>query len=86
MKKEIVYISAKWCMPCKQMASLMNEIEANYSDKVTIIKIDADEKSDKLMELGVSSVPTFLLYKDGVQVKKVVGVQNKMFFTNFINS
>lgn len=63
-KKTVVYISAKWCGPCKTFAPIMQKLseEEKYKD-VTFVKMDADECSALLQKHNSRSVPTILVIK-----------------------
>jgi thioredoxin 1 len=68
---------AGWCMPCKMLAPVIDEIDAEAGDKVKIAKVDVDAESAIAMEFGVMSIPTVILFKDGKELQRFVGVQPK---------
>lgn len=65
----IVDFSATWCGPCRMMEPVLKEL----SSKIKILKVDIDELEVLTRKLGIMSVPTIIIYKDGKEVKKVVG-------------
>ncbi len=65
----IVDFSATWCGPCRMMEPVLKEL----SSKIKILKVDIDELEVLTRKLGIMSVPTMIIYKDGKEVKKVVG-------------
>lgn len=67
--KLIVDFSATWCGPCRMMEPVLEEL----SSKIKIFKVDIDELEVLTRKLGIMSVPTMIIYKDGKEVKKVVG-------------
>ena len=76
--KDLVFIqvSTAWCGPCKILTPIVEEV----SDTLTNVyfgKIDADSNGDAANELGVRSVPTIIMYKNGEPVERLVGVQSK---------
>ena len=73
----LVDIKTEWCGPCKAMAPVLEELAIEYTGKVTFGKIDADENPETSKDLQIRSVPTLLLYKDGVVIEKSVGLSNK---------
>ena len=68
---------APWCGPCKMIAPVLEELDAEMSDKVKIVKVDVDENQGTASQFGIMSIPTLVLFKDGQPVDKVVGFQPK---------
>ena len=68
---------AVWCGPCRMIAPTVEELATDYDGKATIAKVDVDEAPGLAEQFGVSSIPTILLLKDGVEVKRFVGVTQK---------
>ncbi|ELK47239.1 thioredoxin [Halobacillus sp. ACCC02827] len=68
---------APWCGPCKMIAPVLEELDAEMSDKVKIVKLDVDENQETAGKFGVMSIPTLLLFKDGQVVDQVIGFQPK---------
>jgi len=56
---------AKWCGPCKVMLPHLTALEAEFSGRLTVVKVDVDEHRDLLSEYGVHSVPTLVLWVPG---------------------
>ena len=76
--KETVLVDfwASWCGPCKMIAPILEEIDAERPD-VKIAKVNVDEQMELAMEYKVSSIPTLLVFKGGSLEKKSVGMQPK---------
>lgn len=68
---------ASWCMPCKMMTPVVEEIEKEMQNTVKVCKINIDEQADLAIQYGVMSIPTFLVFKEGKVTNKTVGVQEK---------
>ncbi|MBT2582463.1 thioredoxin [Planococcus sp. ISL-109] len=68
---------AAWCGPCKMIAPVLEELDADMDDKVKIVKVDVDENQQIASEYGIMSIPTLLLLKNGETVDKVVGFRPK---------
>ena len=68
---------AAWCGPCKMIAPVLEELDADMDDKVKIVKVDVDENQQTASEYGIMSIPTLLFMKDGETVDKVVGFRPK---------
>lgn len=68
---------APWCGPCKMIAPVLEELDAEMGDQVKIVKLDVDENQETASKFGVMSIPTLLVFKDGKAVDQVVGFQPK---------
>jgi thioredoxin 1 len=72
----LVDIWAQWCRPCLTLGPIIDELSNEY-DNVKIGKLNADENSETPQQLGVRSIPTILIYKDGEIVERHVGGASK---------
>lgn len=64
---------APWCGPCKMIGPVLEEMSGQLGDKLTIAKMNVDDNPETPGSLGVMSIPTLKLYKNGVEVSSVVG-------------
>lgn len=64
----LVDFYADWCGPCKMLGSVLEKME-----DVSIIKVNVDEHAELARQFGVMSIPTIVIFKNGVEVKKQVG-------------
>lgn len=76
---------ATWCGPCKMMTPVLEELEDELKDVVTIAKIDVDEESDLASEYRISSIPTLVLFKNGKPVDSAIGYRPANFLAEMIN-
>lgn len=76
-KPVLVDFYADWCGPCKMMAPVVEEIAEELQDKVKVGKINVDDNQDLAMEYNVMSIPTLIIFKDGKEDKRFVGVTDK---------
>ena len=67
---------ATWCGPCRMMAPIVEQL-ASETPGVVFAKVDVDENPEVAMGLGISSIPTLMLFKDGQVVERVIGVTPK---------
>jgi len=72
-KKVLIDFYAEWCAPCKKMAPYLAKMSTEMKDKVTIIKIDADQNKSLLEDLEIAGLPTLLLYENQNKVWKHEG-------------
>lgn len=68
---------ATWCGPCKMLAPVLDEIAAEQEGKAVVGKIDVDEEADLAAKFGVMNIPTVILFKDGKEVSRSVGLVPK---------
>ena len=72
-KLTLVDFWATWCGPCRMMAPIVERLAAQHPD-VVFAKVDVDENPDVAMGLGISSIPTLIIFKDGQIAERVIGV------------
>lgn len=68
---------ATWCGPCKMLSPILEQIEQEMGDKVVVAKIDIDECMDIAQKFGIMSVPTMILFQNGVETERAVGFRQK---------
>ncbi|MDN7127535.1 thioredoxin [Pseudidiomarina sp. 1APR75-15] len=71
----IVDFWADWCEPCKQLMPVLEKLAAEYSDRVTLVKIDCDEQQQLAAQFGIRSLPTVAFFKEGQPVDGFAGVE-----------
>jgi thioredoxin 1 len=68
---------AEWCGPCKMMEGPLDEIAGEQSGKLNVVKLNVDENQATAMQYGVMSIPTMIVFKDGEEVKRLVGARSR---------
>jgi thioredoxin 1 len=82
--KTVYYFTADWCQPCKKTRPIVEEL--NREQTVAGFQIiDVDDNPELVSTFKIQSVPTFILFEDGVATNIVVGGQTKEELVNFIN-
>ncbi len=77
---------AEWCNPCRAIAPILDEIAAEYTGKIRIVKLNVDQNNLTAQKLGVRGIPTLMLFKAGELEGIKVGGLSKSQLTAFINS
>lgn len=76
---------APWCMPCKMIAPVLNDLAADNNHKATIGKVNIDDFQAIAARHNVRSIPTLILFKNGKEVERIVGVKTKDHYIKQIN-
>ena len=76
-KVVLVDVWASWCAPCRAMEPVLEQLQEEVKDWAEIVKLDATSEMELAQELGVNSLPTFLIYKDGQIVDSTIGATSK---------
>lgn len=69
----LLYFTAKWCKPCQSIYPSLLKLEEGIKEKVLFIKIDIDKNEEFVEKNNISSVPTFLIYKDDIVKDRISG-------------
>ena len=69
----LVDLYADWCMPCKMMGKVLDQLAPKLAGQVKVAKVNVDRERELAGAFGVSSIPTLLLFKDGRVVEQKVG-------------
>lgn len=76
-KPVLVDFWAEWCGPCRLVAPVLEEIAAEYGDKITVAKLNIDENQRTPSAYDVMSIPTMMVFQEGVEKKRIVGARPK---------
>lgn len=83
-KLVLVDFGAEWCPPCKKMEPVLAEFMKKNSNKLTLVKMDGGIETERMKSLNVEALPTFILYKNGVEIKRKQGLVLMEEFTSWI--
>src|SRR5262245_11741519 len=73
----LVDFHADWCGPCKMIAPIIEELSNELLGQALVAKVDVDMSQDVSQKYDITSIPTLIVFKDGQEVKRVVGVRDK---------
>ncbi|GAA4239715.1 thioredoxin [Actinomadura meridiana] len=76
-KPVLVEFWADWCPPCKMIAPILDEIDAEHGDRLTVAKLNGDDHPEIVSRYGVMGFPTLNLYRDGEVVRQIIGAKPK---------
>ena len=77
---------ASWCGPCKMQGPILEQVAESVDGRAKIAKLNVDDAGGVAGRFGVQAIPTLLLFKDGNEVRRFVGVQPKEILIDAISS
>ena len=72
----LVDFGAEWCHPCKMLDPILDKLEVQWKEQIHVARVDVDECGNLAMQMQVMSVPTMILFVDGGEVSRLVGLQS----------
>lgn len=76
---------AEWCGPCRVLGPTIDELEKEFVDSAVVAKLNITENPEASTKYSVRSIPTIIIYKNGEEVERLVGVRGKQFYIDKIN-
>jgi thioredoxin 1 len=76
---------AEWCGPCKAIGPTVEQIAQEYEGKALVLKFDTDTDPDLVGRFGINSIPALVMFKNGQEVDRLVGIQNKSTIASMID-
>jgi thioredoxin 1 len=80
----LVDFGAPWCPPCKVLKPILDELGEEYGEKLAVLEVDCDESPTVATEYGIMSLPTVIVFHNGVPVEKLVGLRPKAVYENLL--
>ncbi|MGD9486872.1 MAG: thioredoxin [Calditrichaceae bacterium] len=77
---------AEWCAPCRMIAPIIEDISVEYKDKLKVGKLDVDSNPQVSMNYGIRSIPTLLIFVNGVAAEQIIGAVPKKVILEKLNS
>ena len=82
----IVDFWASWCGPCRMLAPTIEKLGEEFEGKAVVGKVDVDENQNLAGKFGVMSIPTVIVFKNGKEIARKVGVQPAPVYKDLLNS
>lgn len=80
----LVDFYADWCGPCRMIAPIIEELSTEFNGKAKIAKLDIEKAQEVTSEFQVTSIPTIILFKDGNEIKRIVGLRDRETLKNMV--
>ncbi len=75
---------AAWCAPCRALSPILEQLDADHGDKVTVAKLNVDENQAIAMEYGITGIPNVKFFQNGKVVEDIVGLAPKPHYEELI--
>ncbi len=85
-KAALVEFGAEWCPPCRAMNPILEELSDHFSDRAVVAKVNVDDNPAITSQFAVRNLPTFLFFKEGQLVNRIVGAVSKLTLEKQINT
>ena len=85
-KYVLVDFWAAWCAPCRMVAPVIDKIAEQYSEKVSVAKVNVDEQQELAIRFGIQTIPTVIFFREGRLASKEIGVKPMASFARMIDS
>ncbi len=87
IKTELILVDfwAEWCMPCKMMTPILNDVAEALDDDAFVGKVNIEQYQSIASEYNVRSIPTLILFKNGIEINRFVGIKDKNFLLKQIH-
>lgn len=77
---------AEWCMPCRMLAPVIEQLDEKYAGQISVAKVNIDEQMELASRYRVRSIPTVIIFKNGQPVDTVVGLRPLEAYTKTLDS
>jgi thioredoxin 1 len=87
-KNRIVLVDfwASWCAPCRMMAPVLNDVAEELTGNVYVGKVNIEQYQTLAQKYQIRNIPTMILFKDGKEVSRIIGIKSKQYILQQINN
>ena len=82
----LVDFNASWCQPCRRQKSILKKLEQDFSTSARVKIVNIDNYQDVALHLGIQSIPTIIIYKNGREMNRFIGLQSKETLYNALRT
>jgi len=82
----LVDFNAPWCAPCRSQSPIIEKLADKFRGQATITAIDIDENREVALKLGIHSIPTLILFKEGREIQRFIGLQSEESLTRALEN
>jgi thioredoxin len=76
---------AKWCEPCRELAPIVELVAEHYAGAASVFKLNVDDSPAVMERYGIQGIPTLILFQNGVEKERILGVVNQQKISNSID-
>ena len=77
---------AEWCGPCRMVGPIVEQLAQSLDGKVKVSKLNVDQNQEIAMKYNVQSIPSLILFKNGKEIARTVGLSPKEKYEKFVNN
>ncbi len=82
----LVDFNAPWCAPCRTQGPIIEKLAEKFQGQATVTAIDIDENREVALKLGIHSIPTLILFKEGREIQRFIGLQSEEALTRALEN
>ncbi|ETR74519.1 MAG: Thioredoxin [Candidatus Magnetoglobus multicellularis str. Araruama] len=79
---KLVVFYAQWCASCKSQEPILEKMAQHYAGKAIIASMNIDNNNETAIKLGIKSIPTLIIYKNGKEIQRFIGLQSEEMLLN----
>jgi thioredoxin 1 len=82
----LVDFNAAWCAPCRAQDPIIRELAEKFEDQAIVTSMNIDENRETALKLGIHSIPTLVLFKNGKEIQRFIGLQSEKLLSQAIEN